>query len=85
MWPRIETMRQLFTGPGAVRILATKADSMDEKKAASIAEAVKKECIEVLTNAYEQAGLSGLCGEGRWEYALAALTALDVKAVLLQS
>jgi hypothetical protein len=29
--------------------------------------------IDAAINAYEQAGLSGLCHEGRWECALAAL------------
>lgn len=29
--------------------------------------------IETAIQAYEQAGLSGLCHEGRWECALAAL------------
>ena len=32
-----------------------------------IAEAVRKACIKVALDAYEQAGISGLCAEGRWE------------------
>lgn len=38
-----------------------------------IAQQVWSECLEVLTKAYEDAGIAGLCGEGRWEAALGAL------------
>ncbi len=34
------------------------------------------EIVKVLTKAHEQAGISGLCPEGRWEAALGALTTL---------
>ena len=35
-----------------------------------LAEAVRQACIAAALWAYEDAGLSGLCQEGRWEYAV---------------
>lgn len=48
----------------------------------AIAEAVRQACIDAALSAYEQAGISGLCGEGRWELAVDAMRSLDVKALL---
>jgi hypothetical protein len=54
-----------------------------------IAEAVRQTCIEAALRAYEDAGLSGLCHEGRWECAVDAMRGLDlqrlVQALLQQS
>lgn len=47
-----------------------------------IAEAVRDACAKVAQEAYENAGISGLCEEGRWECALAAIRALDFEAVI---
>ena len=44
------------------------------------AEAVRGALIEAALTAYEDAGLSGLCAEGRWEAAVAAMRSLDVAA-----
>ncbi len=49
-----------------------------------IADAVRKACLTAALNAYEQAGISGLCAEGRWELAIDALRSLDLKPVLEQ-
>lgn len=46
------------------------------------AEAVRLACLRVAQDGYEQAGMSGLCEEGRWEMVLDALDTLDVDAVL---
>lgn len=35
-----------------------------------LAESVPKACLENLQRSYEEAGISGLCHEGRGEYAL---------------
>jgi hypothetical protein len=43
-----------------------------------IAEAVRQACIDAAIHAYEDAGLSGLCHEGRWEYAVDAMRGLDL-------
>ena len=46
-----------------------------------LAEAVRAACIEAALLAYEEAGMSGLCHDGRWEYALAAMRRLDLRAL----
>ncbi|MGE0460113.1 MAG: acetyltransferase [Vicinamibacterales bacterium] len=43
-------------------------------------EAVRAACIDAALQAYEDAGLQGLCAEGRWEAAMAAIRRVDVKA-----
>jgi hypothetical protein len=50
----------------------------------SVAEAVRAACIEAALAAYEDAGISGLCAEGRWEAAISALQSLDLKALAAQ-
>jgi hypothetical protein len=47
----------------------------------ALAEAVRQACIEAALAAYEDAGISGLCAEGRWEAAISALQSLDVKRI----
>jgi hypothetical protein len=44
-------------------------------------EAARRACLQAAVDAYEDAGIRGLCGEGRWEYAIAAVRALDLDAV----
>ena len=44
-----------------------------------LAEAVRRACIEAALAAYEDAGVSGLCAEGRWEAAVSAMQSLDLK------
>lgn len=46
-----------------------------------LAEAVRAACLKAATDAYEDAGLRGLCGEGRLEVALDAIRSLDVGAL----
>ena len=47
-----------------------------------IAKAVQGACIEAAIRAYEDAGLSGLCHEGRWECAVDAIRGLDLPTLL---
>ena len=47
-----------------------------------LAEAVRDACDKAAQEAYESAGISGLCEEGRWECALDAIRALDLEAVI---
>lgn len=47
-----------------------------------LAEAVRKACLEAAMKAHEDAGLSGLCEEGRWEAAVGALQSLDLNELL---
>jgi len=44
-----------------------------------LAEAVRKACIEAALTAYEDAGISGLCAEGRWEAAVSAMQSLALR------
>ena len=47
-----------------------------------IAKAVQTICIETAIRAYEDAGLGGLCQEGRWERALDAMQGVNLPAWL---
>lgn len=47
-----------------------------------IAEAVRDACGKAAQEAYESAGIGGLCEEGRWECAVAAVRSLDIDAVI---
>lgn len=47
-----------------------------------LAEVVRSACLDAAEKAYEEAGIMGLCGEGRWEYAVQAVRQLDVEEVL---
>lgn len=49
-----------------------------------IAEAVRRACLEAAREADEEAGMSGLCAEGRWELALEEIRTLDLEAVLAE-
>jgi len=47
-----------------------------------LAEAVREACLKAARDAYENAGISGLCEEGRWECAVDAMRLLDIEAVI---
>ena len=47
-----------------------------------LAEAMREACLNAARQAYENAGISGLCEEGRWECAVAAIRSLDLQAVI---
>ena len=49
-----------------------------------LAEAVRAACLRAVLDAYENAGISGLCGEGRWEMAMQELRNLDLRPVIDQ-
>jgi hypothetical protein len=44
----------------------------------ALAEQVRAACLQAALGAYEQAGIAGLCGEGRWELAVQAIRTLDL-------
>lgn len=52
------------------------------KEEEEIAEVVRQACLDAANDAYEQAGISGLCAEGRWELAVDAMRSLDLKALI---
>ena len=47
-----------------------------------LAEAVRDACVQTAIEGYEQAGLSGLCAEGRWEMAVNSMVSLDLDSVV---
>ncbi len=47
-----------------------------------LAEAVRDACAKAALDAYEDAGIRGLCHEGRWEVAVQAIRTLDLDAVI---
>jgi len=47
-----------------------------------MAEAVRQACIAAALQAYEDTGLSGLCQEGRWEYAVDAMRGLNLRPLV---
>jgi hypothetical protein len=47
----------------------------------SVIEAVRAACLEAALAAYEDAGIRGLCAEGRWEAALAAIRHVDLSGI----
>ncbi len=48
----------------------------------AIAERVRRACVDAALAAYDDAGMQGLCGEGRWEYAINVLRRLDLAEIL---
>lgn len=50
----------------------------DDIEAKRLAERIRAACLKALIEAHEDAGVQGLCAEGRWEAAVSALERLDV-------
>jgi hypothetical protein len=46
------------------------------------AETVRAACLDAARLAYEDAGIRGLCADGRWEAALTAIRQVDLSGVL---
>jgi len=49
-----------------------------------LAEAVRAACLKAAIEAYENAGISGLCEEGRWECARQAIKELDLEKLIAE-
>jgi hypothetical protein len=47
-----------------------------------LAEKVRDACLHAAMDAYEQAGISGLYQEGRWELALQEIRSLDLQSLI---
>ncbi len=47
-----------------------------------LAKRIREACLEAIVQAYDDAGMQGLCAEGRWEVAVGALRALDLIPLL---
>jgi hypothetical protein len=48
----------------------------------NLANRIRQACLEAAQQAYEGAGMQGLCAEGRWEAAVGALRTVDLAPVL---
>lgn len=53
-----------------------------DANAAQLAQLVKDACIKAALAGYEEASISGLCHEGAWEAAVAAIQRLDLDEVI---
>ena len=47
-----------------------------------LADRIRAACLRAAAEAYEDAGIQGLCEEGRWEAALGAVRSLDLRPLL---
>lgn len=47
-----------------------------------LAGAVRRACVQAALDAHEDAGVRGLCAEGRWEAAVEAIRAVDLRPVV---
>jgi hypothetical protein len=47
-----------------------------------LADELRAACVRTVLSAYEDAGISGLCAEGRIEYAVDALRQVDLERIL---
>lgn len=47
-----------------------------------VAKRIREKCIDAILEAYEDAGIQGLCDEGRWEAAVSALRTVDLTPLL---
>lgn len=52
---------------------------------ARFAEAIRHALVQAAIEAHDDAGVRGLCGEGRWEVAIGAMRQLDLRHILEQT
>lgn len=55
---------------------------MQDDDVLKLAETIRHELLRRMEAAYEEAGQSGLCAEGRWELAVDRARSLDLRGVL---
>jgi len=48
----------------------------------ALAERVREECIQTALTAYENASISGLCGEGAFEAAISAVRMMKIEDIV---
>ena len=53
-----------------------------ERQLRDLAERVRRACLTAAVEAYEDAGLRGVCGDGRWERARRAIAELDLELLV---
>lgn len=60
---------------------STNPDPPIDSSLTSLAESIRRAVIQAGEAAYEDAGIQGLCAEGRWEVAVAAMRSVDVESL----
>jgi hypothetical protein len=55
---------------------------ISQKDLEAIVRTVREACLAAALKAYEDAGMSGICLEGRWDLAVDALKSVDLKAAI---
>lgn len=55
---------------------------MLSKQQYELAQLVRDECVQTAVSAYENASMSGLCGEGAFEASVSAMRMLNMEKVL---
>lgn len=83
--PRSGEVRE--DGPAPMRLPRAGEHTIGQEEAeqelsVDAAEAVRRACIDAAERAHEDAGVRVLCPEGRWEAAISAMRALDLRAVI---
>jgi hypothetical protein len=59
-----------------------RADSATSATLSSLAESIRRAVVGAGAAAYEDAGIQGLCAEGRWEAAVAAMRSVDLAPLI---
>ena len=54
----------------------------EDQTALRVAKASRDACVDAALLAYEDAGIRGLCAEGRWEVALDAIRGVDLSSIV---
>jgi hypothetical protein len=47
-----------------------------------VVEGIRRAIVEAALRAYDEAGIQGLCAEGRWEAAVSALRSVELEPLL---
>lgn len=73
-------LRERATAPDAAPAPAAHASTAHHAGASAPASAaaIRDACVETAIEAWEDAGMRGLCAEGRWEVAIGAIRSLDL-------
>lgn len=74
-WVTTEEGRQSRLG---TELNCVRCDEMGKK----VAEALLDKCQQALTKSFDEAGVSGLCVEGRWEAAIGAIKSLELHEII---
>jgi hypothetical protein len=74
--PKSKIQNRKWSGGGLKVGLGSYMDSED------LAKRIRNTCIEAVLQAYEDAGMQGLCAEGRWEAAVDALRTVELAPLL---